>query len=116
MIEPGDPRFLGTVDAIESELRLDPTVYRYRADDGLPGYEGGFNICTTWLIRAYMMTGREEDARTLFTAYGELAGRTGLIPEQYGPKSHRALGNHPQVYSHLGLIECAIALSAVRDQ
>ncbi len=116
LVPPDDPRFLGTVEAIERELRFGPTVYRYRADDGLPGYEGGFNICTTWLIRSYLMIGREEDARTLFTAYRQLAGRTGLMPEQYGPKSCRALGNHPQVYSHLGLIECAIALSDGRDQ
>ncbi|RMH26985.1 MAG: trehalose-phosphatase [Planctomycetota bacterium] len=111
LVPADDPRFIGTVEAIERELRFGPTVYRYRSDDGLPGYEGGFNLCTTWLILAYQKIGRDADARTLFRAYCELAGRTGLIPEEYGPRSRRALGNHPQVYSHLGLIDCAIALN-----
>lgn len=110
LIAPDDPRFIRTVEAIERELKLGPTVYRYRADDGLPGFEGGFNLCTAWLIQSYLLVGRVEDARTLFTAYCELAGGTGLMSEEFGPVSKRALGNHPQVYSHLGVIDCALAI------
>lgn len=111
LLPPDDQRYIRTVEAIERTLRLGPTVYRYRSDDGLPGFEGGFNLCTSWLIRAYLRIGRDADARTLFHAYCELAGVTGLIPEEYGPRSKRSLGNHPQVYSHLGLIDCAVALA-----
>ncbi len=110
LLPPGDERFVRTVEAIERELRHGPAVYRYRADDGLPGFEGGFNLCTAWLIQSYILVGRVGDANTLFNAYCELAGKTGLLSEEFGPVSKRALGNHPQVYSHLGLIDCAIAL------
>lgn len=112
VIAPDDPRFISTVEVIDRELRYGPTVYRYRADDGLPGSEGGFNLCTTWLIQSYVLIGRIADARTLFNAYCELAGQTGLIPEEYGPRTKRALGNHPQLYSHAGLINCALMLAA----
>ena len=111
LIAPDDARFVSTVEAIDRELRFGPTVYRYRSDDGLPGSEGGFNLCTTWLIQSYVLIGRVGDARTLFNAYCELGGETGLIPEEYGPRTKRALGNHPQVYSHVGLINCALTLA-----
>lgn len=110
MLAPDDPRFVRTVETVERELRDGPTVYRYRYDDGLPGHEGGFNICTTWLIRAMRLVGRTDDARALFEQYTALAGPTGLMSEEYDPGSGRALGNVPQAYSHLGLIECALAL------
>ncbi|MBB5872158.1 trehalose-phosphatase [Allocatelliglobosispora scoriae] len=104
------PRFLSTVLAIEAELRSGPVVYRYRWDDGMPGREGGFHICTAWLIEAYLRTGRRADAEELFAQMIDTAGPTGLLPEQYDPDGERGLGNHPQAYSHLGLIRCAILL------
>ena len=107
-----DPRFLATVLKIEAELRSGAVVYRYRWDDGLPGTEGGFHICTAWLIEAYLRTGRRGDAEELFQQMLETAGPTGLLPEQYDPFAERGLGNHPQAYSHLGLIRCAAVLSA----
>jgi trehalose-phosphatase len=105
-----DPRFLATVLKIEAELRSGPVVYRYLWDDGLPGREGGFHICTAWLIEAYLRTGRRGDAEELFEQMVSTAGPTGLLPEQYDPISERGLGNHPQAYSHLGLIRCALLL------
>ena len=111
LLPDDDPRFLSTVLAIESELRSGPVVYRYRWDDGLPGIEGGFHICTAWLIEAYLRTGRRDDAEELFQQMPDTAGPTGLLPEQYDPLAERALGNHPQAYSHLGLIRCALQLS-----
>jgi GH15 family glucan-1,4-alpha-glucosidase len=108
-----DPRFAGTVAAVERELRDGPTVYRYRCDDGLPGSEGGFHICASWLVAAYVLLGRVDDARSLFNDMVALVGRTGLLSEQYDPRLHRALGNHPQAYSHLGLIENAIKLASL---
>ncbi|MFG0329275.1 MAG: trehalose-phosphatase [Phycisphaerales bacterium] len=112
LVEPDDPRFLGTLEAIERELLEGPTVYRYRSDDGLPGVEGGFHICASWLVESYLLVGRVDDARSLFNEMIALAGPTGMLPEQYGAKSKRALGNTPQAYSHLGVIENAIRLAA----
>jgi GH15 family glucan-1,4-alpha-glucosidase len=109
---PGDDeRFLGTIRAVESVLAEGPTVYRYLDDDGLPGREGGFNLMTSWLIDAYHLVGREDDAHALFKRLCGLAGATGLLAEEFDPGSGRALGNHPQAYSHLGLINNALNLS-----
>jgi trehalose 6-phosphate phosphatase len=109
---PGDdPRFLGTIEAIERSLRDGPTVYRYLADDGLPGREGGFFLCASWLVEALVRAGRREDAESLFESLVELAGPEGLLPEQFDPASGRTLGNHPQAYSHIGIIDNALLLS-----
>jgi trehalose-phosphatase len=112
LLADDDPRFLATVLKIEADLRSGPVVYRYRWDDGLPGREGGFHICTAWLIEAYLRTGRRADAEELFAQMVDTAGPTGLLPEQYDPLAERGLGNHPQAYSHLGLIRCALLLDA----
>ncbi|MGW4590846.1 trehalose-phosphatase [Amycolatopsis thermoflava] len=111
LIDPSDERFQHTVTAIEAELRSGSTVYRYRRDDGLPGGEGGFHLCAAWLIEAYLLTGRRTEAEELFEQLVDAAGPTGLLPEQYDPVAERSLGNHPQAYSHLGLIRCAKLLS-----
>ena len=113
MLADDDPRFLATVLAVEAQLREGPTVYRYRWDDALPGREGGFTICTSWLIEAYLRTGRRTEAEELFAQLLDCAGPTGLLPEQYDPVAERGLGNHPQAYSHLGLIRCALLLDGV---
>ncbi len=110
LLADDDPRFLATVLAVESELRSGPIVYRYRWDDGLPGREGGFHICSAWLVEAYLRTGRRADAEELFQQMIDCTGPTGLLPEQYDPLTERGLGNHPQAYSHLGLINCALLL------
>jgi trehalose 6-phosphate phosphatase len=112
LLNPADPQFQATVTAIEAGLRSGPTVYRYRRDDGLPGQEGGFHLCTTWLIEAYLLTGRRYEAEELFKQLAGAAGPTGLLPEEYDPVAERSLGNHPQAYSHLGLLRCARLLSA----
>ncbi len=111
LIAPDDPRFIATVAKIDQSLRRGPVVYRYLLDDGLPGIEGGFHICTSWLIQAYLLMGRRTEAELLFERLLELAGPTGLLSEQYDPTGRTALGNHPQAYSHLGLIDAALALA-----
>jgi trehalose-phosphatase len=111
LIDPSDERFQSTVTAIEAELRSGSTVYRYRRDDGLPGGEGGFHICAAWLVEAYLLTGRRNEAQELFDQLVAACGPTGLLPEQYDPIAERSLGNHPQAYSHIGLIRCANLLS-----
>lgn len=110
LIDPSDERFQSTVTAIEGELRSGSTVYRYRRDDGLPGNEGGFHLCAAWMVEAYLLTGRRTEAEELFQQIVDCSGPTGLLPEQYDPIAERSLGNHPQAYSHLGLIRCAILL------
>ncbi len=110
LVPPDHPRFVATVHAIERELRRGPVVYRYDLDDGLPGVEGGFHICTSWLVEAYLAMGRRSDAEALMDRMCELAGPTGLMSEQYGSRSRRALGNHPQAFSHIGVVEAALRL------
>ena len=111
LVDPDDDRYLRTVEAVERELREGLTVFRYRGDDGLPGNEGGFHLMTSWLVDAYLATGRESDARELFAGLVAGAGRTGLLSEEIDPSTGRSLGNHPQAYSHLGLIHNALNLA-----
>ncbi|MCG2624755.1 DUF5911 domain-containing protein [Arthrobacter sp. I2-34] len=115
LLDVGDPRFHHTVAAVERELRVGPTVFRYHYDDGLPGLEGGFHICTTWLIEAYLAVGRFDDAEKLFSQLVSLVGPTGLLPEEYDPATETHLGNHPQAYSHLGFIRCAQLIDRYLD-
>ncbi len=114
--EHDDPRYIATVHAVESSLRSGDTVYRYKHEDGLPGEEGGFNLMTSWLIDAKVQIGDLGSARELFRAYVDLAGPTGLITEEVDPATGRALGNHPQAYSHLGLISGTLHLAATPDR
>ncbi|TWT42009.1 Trehalase [Phycisphaerae bacterium RAS1] len=107
MLPPTDPRVIGTIADVERQLREGPAVYRYRYDDGLSGLEGAFNLCTTWLIEALSMAGRREEAESLLGDYLDQQGPTGLMSEEYDPKRGQALGNFPQAYSHLGLINAA---------
>ncbi len=112
LVDCTDPRFMATIDAIDKRLRMGPTVFRYLADDGLPGREGGFFICASWLVDSFYKAGRRDEAESLFESMIELAGPEGLLPEQYDPLLRRTLGNHPQAYSHIGLIENALTLSS----
>ena len=106
-----DERFAATVEAVELRLREGPTVYRYRSDDGLPGSEGGFHLCALWLVDAYAARRPpERRAGALRPGASGSPGPTGLLSEQYDPRAERALGNHPQAYSHLGLIRTALVL------
>lgn len=112
LVAPSDSRFLGTIDYVNRHLRDGAAVYRYRYDDGLPGSEGGFLLCTAWLIESLAMIGRYDDAQALFDQYASLAGPTGLLAEEYDPHLQMALGNFPQAYSHLGLINAALRMDA----
>jgi GH15 family glucan-1,4-alpha-glucosidase len=109
-----DPRFISTVEAVSRALRVGPTVYRYRYDDGLPGIEGGFNLCTGWMIESLCLIGRVDEAVDLLNRYAALAGPTGLLSEQFDPDTGLSLGNFPQAYSHLALINAAVRVAAAR--
>ena len=113
-IDPADERYIATVDAVERHLRLGPIVYRYRFDDGLPGFEGGFFLCACWLVEALHQIGRVAQAERLFEEVLAKLGPTGLLAEQYDPATQRQLGNIPQAYSHLGVINAALRLTGSR--
>jgi len=111
LLAPDDPRFARTIEAVERSLKEGAGVYRYKYDDGLPGSEGAFVLCTAWLILSYLKVGRTGDAQELFEQMLSIVGPTGLMPEEFSVHTGRGLGNVPQAYSHAGLIECAVALS-----
>ncbi len=111
MIAPDDPRFAGTIRAVERSLLAGPVVYRYREDDGLAGVEGGMLICSGWLVESLAMVGRRDDAKALLDKLVALVGPTGIAPEQYCPRHKIALGNIAQAYSHLAIINAAVRLS-----
>lgn len=107
-------RIVGTVAFIERELRHAGGVYRYRYDDGLPAGEGAMHICAAWLAAVYVRSGALDDAHQMLDAILDAAGNSGLLPEQVDPESGRGLGNHPQAYSHLGVLATARLISEAR--
>ncbi|HJT82573.1 MAG TPA: glycoside hydrolase family 15 protein [Chthoniobacterales bacterium] len=110
-----DPRVRGTIAAIERELVHDGFVRRYRTQsnvDGLPGDEGAFLLCTFWLADCLHLSGRVEEARGLFERLLALRNDLGLFSEQYDPLSKRMLGNFPQAFSHVALVNTARILSS----
>jgi GH15 family glucan-1,4-alpha-glucosidase len=109
-----DPRVAGTVDAVQRELVEDGFVLRYHSDagvDGLPPGEGVFLPCSFWLADALGMLGRTDEARALFERLAGLANDVGLLSEEYDPKSKRLLGNFPQAFTHVSLVNTAANLS-----
>jgi GH15 family glucan-1,4-alpha-glucosidase len=114
-LPPGDTRVRGTLRAIEDRLLVqDEFVHRYEtgnAADGLPGGEGAFFACSFWLADNYILQGRYADARRLFERLLTRCNDVGLLSEEFDPVTGRMLGNFPQAYSHVGLINCALNLS-----
>jgi GH15 family glucan-1,4-alpha-glucosidase len=105
-----DPRILGTIAAVERELLRDGIVMRYdthATDDGLPPGEGAFLACTFWLADAYALTGRMQDARSLFERLLRLRTDLGLLSEEYDVSGRRLVGNFPQAFSHIALVTTA---------
>ncbi|AXE84928.1 glycoside hydrolase family 15 protein [Streptomyces sp. Go-475] len=117
-LPPDDPRVIGTIDAVRKELEHGGLLRRYSTTDadftdvdGLPGSEGTFLVCSFWLADALHMTGRTEEARQLFERLMGLANDVGLLAEEFDPVTGRQLGNFPQAFSHIGLVNTALALS-----
>jgi len=105
---PGsDPRVRGTVEAVERELLQDGFVLRYRSRagvDGLPPGEGVFLPCSFWLVDCFELLGRHDDAHELLGRLLALANDVGLLSEEYDPQARRLLGNFPQAFTHLALV------------
>jgi GH15 family glucan-1,4-alpha-glucosidase len=109
-----DPRVIATVEAIERELCVDGFVLRYdlgKSQDGLRGHEATFLLCSFWLVDCLIMLGRREDAERLFQRLLSTRNDLGLLAEEYDPSSGRLLGNFPQAFSHIGLVNTAVNLS-----
>jgi GH15 family glucan-1,4-alpha-glucosidase len=111
-----DPRVVGTTEAIRRELLRDGFVERYRADgenvevDGLPPGEGVFLPCSFWLAHVLALQGRRDEARELFERLLSLRNDLGLISEEYDPERKRLVGNFPQAFTHLTLVDTALTL------
>ena len=115
-LPPADPRMVGTVNAIERELYRDGFVYRYSHDadaenvDGLPPGEGAFLPCTFWLADNFALQGRVEEAEELFERLLDLRSELGLLAEEWDPATRRQLGNFPQAFTHVALVNTAFNL------
>lgn len=106
-----DPKFVSTVLAIEKELSNDGLLYRYKNEDDFGMPSSSFTICTFWFINSLFKIGEEERARELFDTVLSYSNHLGLFSEDIDFKTKRLLGNFPQAYSHLALIECAVNFS-----
>ncbi len=106
-LSPSDPRVLRTVEWIREELGDGPYVYRYRSDDGVGGEEGAFVLCGFWLAEVLAMAGQVDEAQRVFVAHAEASNHLGLLSEEIEPTAGTLLGNFPQAFSHLGLINAA---------
>jgi len=109
-LPPTDPRVRGTIEAVERRLFVDGFLLRYdtnASDDGLPAGEGAFLACSFWLADAYVLLNRVDDARRLFERLLGLRNDVGLLAEEYDTHAHRLVGNFPQAFSHIALVNTA---------
>jgi GH15 family glucan-1,4-alpha-glucosidase len=113
-LPPDDPRVAATVRAVEKDLLVDGFVRRYDTRsgvDGLPPGEGQFLACSFWLVENYVRLGRMDEARAMFDRLVSLANDVGLLAEEYDPHAKRLLGNFPQAFSHVALVNAAFSLA-----
>jgi GH15 family glucan-1,4-alpha-glucosidase len=115
-LPPGDPRVMRTIEAVQHELCQDGSVRRYRTDeqgtaDGLAGGEGAFLACSFWLVDNLALAGRRDEAELLFEQLLDLRNDVGLLAEEYDPSRQRQVGNFPQAFSHVGLVNSAFNLA-----
>lgn len=114
-LHPMDPRMTGTVDAVRRELTVDGFIARYPTVagigvDGLEGEEGAFLLCTFWLADALLVSGRVAEAQEVYERLAALRNDVGLLAEEYDPTAGRMVGNFPQAFSHVGLVNTALNL------
>jgi GH15 family glucan-1,4-alpha-glucosidase len=106
-----DPRVQGTIDRTLEQLTVNGLVYRYKGDDGLPGEEGAFGLCTFWMVDALALSKRLDEAYEIFEGMVGRANHLGLYSEEIDPDSGEFLGNFPQAFTHIGLINSALYLA-----
>jgi GH15 family glucan-1,4-alpha-glucosidase len=113
-LPPDDPRVLATINATEQRLTDDRgLVYRYRSADSLEGEEGTFLLCTFWLAQALAQAGQPARARAVFERAAAFVNDVGLLAEEVDAVSGELLGNFPQAFSHIGLVNAAWAISEI---
>lgn len=116
LIDANDPRMISTVKQVEQRLMRDGLVYRYRgSDDGVKGNEGTFVMCTFWLMDNYILQGRMKEAEELFQHVISFRNDLGLLSEEIDPKNGEQLGNCPQGFTHISMINTAVRLEAARQ-
>ena len=110
-----DPRIQGTIDAVMENLMTENGfIYRYKNEDGLPGDEGCFALCSFWLVDSLTLSGRLEEAEKIFVNILQQISPLGLLSEEIDPKTKKQLGNFPQAFSHIGLINSALYISIAK--
>jgi GH15 family glucan-1,4-alpha-glucosidase len=114
VLDARDPKMKSTIEVIERTLMRNGLVYRYRNNDGLAGRDGAFLACSFWLVDNYILCGRLNDARDLFQHLVSFANDVGLISEEVDVESGTALGNFPQAFTHIALINAAMRLAEAR--
>ena len=117
-LSANDSRMVSTVEAIQRELSVDGLLLRYRDEgsvDGLPPGEGVFLACSFWLVEVMVLQERLDEAHALFERLLALRNDVGLLAEEYDPAARQQLGNFPQAFTHLALVEAAIALGEHRS-
>ncbi len=117
-VDGDDPRMLGTIEAIEQDLMHEGLLLRYRTQtgvDGLAGTEHPFLACSFWLVSAYAGAGRRDEAHALFDRLVGMCNDVGLLSEEYDPVNRRMVGNFPQAFSHLTLVQAAFRLRKAAD-
>lgn len=113
-ISPQDPKYISTVDRIQDKLSRNGLLYRYRNEDDFGIPSSAFTVCSFWLVKSLCMIGRKKQARELFEQLLEYSNHLGLFSEDMDFDNKRLLGNFPQGYSHLALIDAAILLSETK--
>jgi GH15 family glucan-1,4-alpha-glucosidase len=110
-LEPRDPRFIATVERCQQELTSNGLMFRYKNEDDFGEPQSAFTVCSFWLVKALASIGRRAEARAMLERLLKLSNGHGLYGEDLDFKTLRHLGNFPQAYSHLSLIDCALKLS-----
>ncbi|HEX8041455.1 MAG TPA: glycoside hydrolase family 15 protein [Chryseosolibacter sp.] len=116
--DPASPRMRSTLEVIQSQLSKNNMIYRYRnpSDDGGNADEGSFGVCTYWLAENLAKLGEVEKARDIFEAMLQCASPCGLLSEEIDPDTHELLGNYPQGFTHIGLINAAISIGEALEK
>jgi len=115
-LPPNDPRIGRTIQRVIDELSDGRYLLRYRGDDGIEAGEGGFVLCGFWLAEALALVGRLDEALEVFNNHLSASNHLGLLAEEVAPATGAPLGNHPQAFSHLGLIQAAARLDLALRQ
>jgi GH15 family glucan-1,4-alpha-glucosidase len=113
-LPPSDPRIMGTVRAIEARLLVGGFIFRYdtnQTEDGLPPGEAAFLACSFWFVDNLVLQGRVAEARAMFERLLALRNDVGLLAEEYDPSMLRQMGNFPQAFSHVALVNTAYNLT-----